>query len=313
MVKILGGAAVALIILLSMSAYTVDERDKALLFSLGEFKRADITPGLHFKFPLVNNVIKFDARILTLDARPERFLTIEKKNVTVDFFVKWRIQDGAQYYRATRGQERNAQSRLSQIIKDGLRNEFAKRTIQQAVSGERQEIMSSINETSKQLASELGIEVVDVRISQIDLPDEVSGSVYDRMRAERARIAKELRAEGQEAAERIRATADRKRSVILAEAYKQAQTVRGEGDALAADTYAKAYTKDPEFYSFYRSMESYRRAFRGKDDLMVLEPDSEFFKYFKDPLAGEASRGAGVPQFSTGSLPPPPAPPVLRQ
>lgn len=284
MIKVISGVAIALIILISMSAFTVDERDRALLFSLGEFKRSDLKPGLHFKFPLVNNVVKFDSRILTLDARPERFLTIEKKNVTVDFFVKWRIENAVQYYRATRGQERNAQNRLSQIIKDGLRNEFAKRTIQQAVSGERQEIMSSINETSKQLASELGIEVVDVRISQIDLPDEVSGSVYERMRAERARIAKELRAQGKEAAERIRASSDRQRAVILAEAYKNAQAVRGEGDAKAADIYASAYKNDAEFYSFYRSMESYRRSFNGKDDLMVLEPDSDFFKYFKNPL-----------------------------
>ncbi|HHJ19231.1 MAG TPA: protease modulator HflC [Gammaproteobacteria bacterium] len=270
-------------ILVSMTAYTVDERDKALLFSLGEITNEDIQPGLHFKWPFVNNVKKFDSRILTLDAQPERFLTVEKKNVTVDFFVKWRINNLSQYFRSTRGLERNAQSRLSQIIKDGLRNEFAKRTIQQAVSGERQEIMSSINEISKGLAQELGIDVVDVRISRIDLPDEVSESVYQRMRAERGRIAKELRAQGHEAAERIRAAADRQETVILADAYREGQAVRGEGDALATDTYSAAYGANPEFYSFYRSMESYKKAFDSKSDLMVVEPDSQFFRYFKDP------------------------------
>ncbi len=267
----------------SMSAYTIDQRDKALLFSLGEINDADLEPGLHFKFPLVNNVIKFDARLLTLDARPERFLTSEKKNVTVDFFVKWRIDDVSRFYRATRGDERTAQSRLSQIIKDGLRNEFAKRTIQEAVSGERQEIMQSINSISKDLAKGLGIEVVDVRISRIDLPDEVSDSVYQRMRAERARIAKELRAKGKEAAEIIKATADKERAVILAEAYKNSQGIRGEGDATATAVSAEAFSKDIEFYSFYRSMEAYRKSLAGKSDMMVLEPDSEFFKYFKSP------------------------------
>lgn len=264
----------------AMSAYTVDEREKVLLFSLGEIKDANLEPGLHFKVPLVNNVKKFDGRVLTLDARPERFLTSEKKNVTVDFFVKWRIDDVTQYYRSTRGEERGAQARLSQIIKDGLRNEFAKRTIQEAVSGERQEIMAAINASSDELARELGIDVVDVRISQIDLPDEVSESVYQRMRAERARIAKELRAQGQESAEKIRAIADKERAVILADAYKQAQQTRGEGDAEAAFVSAQAYEKNAEFYSFYRSMESYRKALSGGADVMVLEPDSEFFRYF---------------------------------
>lgn len=269
------------------SAYTIDQRDKALLFSLGEIKDANLEPGLHFKFPLVNNVIKFDARLLTLDARPESFLTSEKKNVTVDFFVKWRIDDVSRYYRATRGDERTAQSRLSQIIKDGLRNEFAKRTIQEAVSGERQEIMSSINSISKDLAKGLGIDVVDVRISRIDLPDEVSDSVYQRMRAERARIAKELRAKGKESAEIIKASADKQRAIILADAYKQSQEIRGEGDAKSTAVSAEAFSKDAEFYSFYRSMEAYRKSLADKSDLMILEPDTEFFKYFKSPSQGQ--------------------------
>ena len=270
-------------VLVSMTAYTIDERDKAALFRLGEITNAELKPGLHFKWPFVNNVKKFDSRVLTLDAQPERFLTVEKKNVTVDFFVKWRISNLAQYFRATRGLERNAQSRLAQIIKDGLRNEFAKRTIQQVVSGERQEIMRSINELSQALTHELGIDVVDVRISRIDLPDEVSDSVYQRMRAERGRIAKELRAQGHEAAERIRAAADRQETIILANAYRDGETVRGEGDAAATDAYAAAYGANPEYFSFYRRMESYKKTFNNKGDLMVMEPDSEFFRYFKDP------------------------------
>jgi membrane protease subunit HflC len=287
MSKIIVAALALLALGLTSTMYTVDEREKAMLFSLGEIKNAELSPGLHFKFPLVNNVVKFDSRILTLDAQPERFLTSEKKNVTVDFFVKWRIENAAQYYRATRGVEVTAQSRLSQIIKDGLRNEFARRTIQQAVSGERGEIMSTINASSKTIAAALGIGVVDVRLSRIDLPDEVSDSVYDRMRAERARIAKELRAQGKEASERIRANADRQREVILADAYKKAQQTRGTGDAKAAKVFAEAYTKNTEFYSFYRSMEAYRSSFKDEGDLMVLEPDSDFFRYFKD-LAGKS-------------------------
>jgi membrane protease subunit HflC len=290
---------VAILVLLGLGVastmYTVDEREKALLFSLGEIKNAELTPGLHFKFPLVNNVIKFDSRVLTLNEDKERFLTIEKKNVMVDFFVKWRIDNAAQYYRSTRGQEITAQSRLSQIIKDGLRNEFARRTIKQAVSGERGEIMSAINESSKGIASALGIDVVDVRLSRIDLPDEVSDSVYDRMRAERARIAKELRAQGKEASERIRASADRQREVILAEAYKEAQQTRGVGDAKAAATFASAYNKNAEFYAFYRSMEAYRNSFKDKGDLMVIEPDSDFFSYFKDPTGKGGSVPAPIP------------------
>ncbi len=274
--------AIAVIVLWS-TTYFVDEREKVILFNLGKIKETDLKPGLHFKMPVVNNVLKFDGRILTLDEKPERFLTSEKKNVMVDFYVKWRIDDVGQYYRATGGSEGAAESRLAQIIKDGLRNEFAKRTIRQAVSGERGDIMKSINETSRALARALGIEVVDVRISRIDLPEEISSSVYERMRAERQRIAKELRAQGREAAERIRADADRQRTVLLAEAYREAQGLRGAGDAKAAEIYAKAYQKDPDFYSFYRSLESYRNSFQNKSDLMVLEPSSDFFRYFRTP------------------------------
>ena len=277
---------IVLVLIAYNSVFVVDQREKALLFRLGEVIRADFAPGLYFKYPLVNNVRRFDARISTLNARPESFLTVEKKNVTVDFFVQWRIRDVAQYYRATRGDERNAENRLSQIMKDGLRNEFGKRTIQQTVSGERSEIMDILRVRSNSLAADLGVEVVDVRISRIDLPDDVSDAVYGRMRTERNRVARELRAQGMEEAEKIRAKADRDRVAIIAEAYKESEIIRGRGDATATKTYADAYKKDPEFYSFLRSIEAYKKAF-GDSDTFVLEPDSEFFNYFNSEKTGK--------------------------
>ncbi|MBC6413708.1 MAG: protease modulator HflC [Chromatiales bacterium] len=277
--KFLPVIVVILLALIYTSTYIVDQREKALLFRLGEIIKEDIPPGLHFKFPLVNNARFFDARILTLDAQPESFLTVEKKNVTVDFFVKWRIMEVGQYYRSTRGDERNALSRLSQIMKDQLRNEFGKRTIQEAVSGERREIMDVLRVKSNETARELGIEIVDVRISRIDLPDDVSDSVYARMRAERERVARDFRARGMEQAERIRADADRQRITILAEAYRESEKIRGEGDAESTKIYADAYSRDPEFYSFTRSIQAYRNAFGGADTL-ILEPESDFFRYF---------------------------------
>ncbi len=271
---------IVLVLLIGYTAtYVVDQREKALLFRLGEIIKEDIPPGLHFKFPLINNARFFDARILTLDAQPESFLTVEKKNVTVDFFVKWRILNVGQYYRSTRGDERNALSRLSQIMKDQLRNEFGKRTIQEAVSGERSQIMDILRVKSNETAKELGIEIVDVRISRIDLPDDVSNAVYERMRAERSRVARDFRARGMEQAERIRAEADRERIAILAEAYRESEKIRGEGDAESARIYADAYNKDPEFYSFTRSIRAYEDAFGGSDTL-ILEPESDFFHYF---------------------------------
>ena len=280
--KIIAGVAIAVVILAGSIFYTVDQREKAILFRLGEIIRFDVKPGLHFKMPFVNNVRTFDARILTLNAQPESFLTVEKKNVTVDFFVKWRIKNIAQYYRATLGEERRALSRLSQIMKDGLRNEFGKRTIRQVVSGERQEIMDILQVKSNKLASELGIEVVDVRVSRIDLPDDVSGSVYERMRAERNRVARDFRARGQEKAERLRAEADRKRIEIIAEAYREAERTRGDGDARAAKIYAEAYNRDPEFYAFMRSINAYTKVFNDSTDVLILEPDSDFFRYFNN-------------------------------
>ncbi|OOZ41086.1 HflC protein [Solemya pervernicosa gill symbiont] len=280
--SLIGFISLVVLLIVGLSVFTVDQRQRGILFRLGEIVDTSLEPGLHFKLPFVNNVRKFDVRILTLDAEPERFLTSEKKNVIVDFFVKWRITDIARYYKATTGDERQASIRLSQIIKDGLRGEFGKRTIQEVVSGERSQIMDIITVEANRGVAEFGIEVVDVRIKRIDLPREVSDSVYQRMQAERARVAKDFRARGAEAAERIRADADRQRSVIVAKAYSEAEKIRGEGDATAAEIYAKAYEKDGEFYAFTRSLNAYRNAFQSKDDVVVLKPDSEFFQYYKD-------------------------------
>jgi len=217
---------------------------------------------------------------LTLDAQPQAFLTNEKKNVIVDYFVKWRITEVAQYFRSTRGDENTALSRLSQIIEDGLRDEFGKRTIQEVVSGERAEIMDILQVRANKSAEEFGVEIVDVRVSRIDLPDEVSEAVYDRMRAERERVAKDFRARGMEEAEKLRANADRQRTVILANAYRDAERTRGVGDAKSTAVYAKAYNRDKEFYVFLRSLNAYKSTFSGKNDVIILQPDSEFFRYF---------------------------------
>lgn len=269
------------VVIASFSIFTVDEREKVILFRLGEIVSTDFAPGLHFKTPFVNNVRKFDARIQTLDAEPERYLTGEKKNLIVDSFVKWRIKDVSNYYTATGGDAVRANLRLSQIIKDGLRGEFAKRTIQEAVSGERQQIMEAITASANKEAEAFGIDIVDVRIKRIDFPPDISDSVYRRMRAERQRVAKDLRSRGAESAEKIRAEADRQRTVIIADAFRDAEVLRGEGDAVATDIYAKAYGKDIEFYSLYRSLNAYKNTFANKNDVLVIEPDSEFFKYFK--------------------------------
>ena len=260
--------------------FTVSEREHAIKFRFGEILRSDYEPGLHFKIPFVNNVRKFDNRVLTLDNQPEEFLTEEKKNVIVDFFAKWQITDVESFYRATGGFESNATQRLIKIMQDGLRNEFAKRTVQEVVSAERTEIVDVMLNAARNAAQEFGITVVDVRVKRIDLPQEVSSSVFQRMTQERARTASRLRAEGAESAERIRADADRQRTVLLAEAFRDAERIRGEGDAQAADIYAAAYRKDADFYSFYRSLEAYRKSIGGSQDVLVLEPDSEFFQYF---------------------------------
>ncbi|HFE38498.1 MAG TPA: protease modulator HflC, partial [Gammaproteobacteria bacterium] len=251
----------------SFTLFTVDEREKAVMFRLGEIVKSDFVPGLHFKMPIVNNVRKFDARILTLDSPPEEFLTSEKKNVTVDSFVKWRIVDAATYYTSMGGDERRAELRISQIIKDNFRNEFGKRTIQEAVSGERSQIMDNLQVNASKQVEEFGIEIVDVRIKRIDLPRDVSSSVYRRMEAERERVAKDFRSRGAEEAERIRADADRQREIIIAEAYRDAEQIRGAGDAISAKIYAEAYNKDREFYSFYRSLGAYKKTFSTKQDV----------------------------------------------
>lgn len=280
------GLGVALL-LLFLSVFTVSERELAIMFRLGEFQRGDFQPGLHFKIPFITNVRKFDARVLTMDAEPERYLTFEKKNVIVDAFVKWRIGDVSSFYRTMGGDERRAQMRMAQVINDGLRGEFGKRTIQETISGERSQIMSVIKQQAAEQVRPFGIEIVDVRIKRIEYPPEVSSSVYRRMEAERARVAKDLRSRGAEAAERIRADADRQRTVILAEAYRDSERLRGEGDALAAQTYAGAYGNDPEFYQLYRSLNAYRNVFNSKQDVLVLDPEADFFKYFRN--AGSAA------------------------
>ncbi len=277
-ILIIGLALLALIA--SSALYTINERELAIKFQLGEFVEVDSKPGLKWKIPFIQNVRKFERRIITLDAQPERYLTLEKKNVIVDAFIKWRISDVSNYYKTMAGDERNASLRLQQVINDGLRAEFGKRTIQEAISGERGEIMRVITDQIAEQVKEYGIEVVDVRIKRIELPRDVSDSVYQRMRAERDRVAKELRSEGAEIAEKIRAEADRQRSVILAEAYREAEGLRGEGDARASEIYAQAYGKDPQFYALYRSLDAYKRVFDKREDMLVLDPSAEFFKYF---------------------------------
>jgi membrane protease subunit HflC len=274
--------ALALVVLVigAFSMFQVGQWEKALLFRLGKIVNTDVQPGLHFKIPFVNNVRKYDGRILTLDVDPERFLTVEKKNVIVDSFVMWRIADVGRYYTAVLGDERHAGQRIEQIIKDGMRGQFSKRTINEVVSGERDQIMRDLTVDANRQAAAIGIEIVDVRVKRVDLPAEVSNSVYRRMQAERARVAKEFRSQGAEEAEKIRADADRQRQVLIANAYREAEKVRGQGDARAAEIYADAYGRDEEFYSFYRSLQAYQQSFTHGNDMMLLQPDGEFFEYF---------------------------------
>jgi membrane protease subunit HflC len=280
-------AAAAL--LLSMSVFTVDEREYAIKLRFGEIVRMDYEPGLHFKMPFVNTVRKFDNRVLTRNNPNEPFLTAEKKNLRVDFYVKWRIVDVGQYFRATAGDERLATSRLLEIMKDGLRAQFARQTVQEVVTADRSDVVNELMDTAGVTARELGIEIVDVRVKTLDLPPDVSESVFNRMRQERARVAAQLRAEGAETAERIRSDADRQRTIIIAEAERDSQRIRGAGDARAADIYAEAFNRDQGFYEFWRSMQSYRTAIGRGDDMLVIEPEGEFFRYLKDPT-GAAGR-----------------------
>ncbi len=276
-------------VLLYETIYFVDEREKAIVFQFGRIVKVDNEPGLQFKKPFINSVEFYDARIQTMDADPELYLTGEKKNLVVDSFAKWRIRDVAKYYVTVSGLQSNARARLAQRVNDSLRQEFGKRAVQEVISGDRAEIMELVRRAVDEEANEFGVEVVDVRLKRVDLDPEVSERVYSRMEAERARVAKELRAKGAEAAERIRADADKQREVTLANAYKEAQEVRGEGDATATLTYASSFGRDPEFYRLYRSLNAYRSTFQNKEDLLILEPDSEFFQYFKNSYKGKGS------------------------
>ncbi|MBA6411619.1 protease modulator HflC [Parahaliea sp. F7430] len=281
-------AAVLLLFVVSNSVFVVKETERAVMLQFGEVVKPDIQPGLHWKIPFVNNVRKFDGRVLTVDAQAERFFTQEKKALIVDSYAKFKVADTLKYYTATNGEEMRAMTLLSQRINNGLRNQVAVRTIQEVVSGERDMLMESLAvDLNKVALKELGVEVVDVRVKQIDLPPDVSESVYRRMNAEREKEAREHRAQGQELAEGIQAAADREVTVIAANAYRDAELIRGEGDAIATAIYAEAFNSDPEFYSFTRSLRAYQDAFQGSGDIMLLQPDSEFFRYLKDSKGGK--------------------------
>ena len=282
-IKVTGMIAIAAALFIGlMSIFVVDERELAVKFRLGEIVESDFKPGLHLKIPFINNVQKFDKRILTLDSRPANYLTEEKKNVNVDFFVKWRIQDVETYYKAmSGGNERIAAERIYTVVNDGLRDQFSKRTINEVIAGERDELMNATTKAVNEQVAKFGIQVVDVRVKRIDFSEDISNSVYRRMEAERTRVAKDFRSRGAEAGEKIRADADRQRTVLLAEAYREAEKTRGDGDGKASEIYAKAYNKDREFYSFYRSLTAYKESFVTNGDIMVIDPSSDFFKYFK--------------------------------
>lgn len=274
--------AFLLIVLVNLSAFTVDQREYALVFRLGQIVDVKKEPGLFFKMPFVENIRYYDKRILTLNwEEPDRFITSEKKNVLVDSFVKWRIVDPSKYYVSVKGDEVQAERRLSQMVNDGLRAEFGKRTIHDVVSGERSQIMEILRQRADKESRQMGIQILDVRLRRVDLPKEVSESVYQRMEAERKSVANELRSQGAAAAEKIRADADKQREVIIAEAFREAQKIKGQGDATAAQIYAQAFGKNPEFYAFYRSQEAYKNSFKSKSDVIILDQSSDFFKYMR--------------------------------
>lgn len=276
-------AGLILLLILSSTLFVVDQRQHAIVFALGEVKKVISEPGLHFKWPPpFQNVVFLDKRILTLDTpEPDRFITAEKKNILVDAFVKWRIVEPRLYFVSFGGDERNAEGRLSQIVKAALNDELTKRTVREVISGERGNVMEAIHRKVEEEAKQIGVKIVDVRLKRVDYVEQINASVYDRMRAERTRVANELRSTGFAESEKIRADADRQRTVILAEAYREAERIRGDGDAKASRIYADAFSQSPEFYKFYRSLEAYRASFKDKKDVLVVDPDSEFFKYFK--------------------------------
>lgn len=266
-----------------MSAFIVHEKELAIKFKLGEIVESDFKPGLYFQIPIINNIRKFDSRILTLDTPSERFLTSEKKNVIVNSFVKWRIMDAKTYYTSTGGDERRAIARMASIINDELKGQIGTKTMREVISGERATIMQVVTDNAGLKIRDLGIELIDVRVKKVELPENVSNNVYRRMATERQTVAKTFRSRGEEEAKKIRANADRQREEILAEAYRESEEIRGQGDAFAARTYADSYNQDRDFYSFYRSLKAYENAFGQGQDLIVLSPDSDFFKFFKDP------------------------------
>lgn len=284
MSNLLKVAVFFLVVLVGVSntLYVISEFERGITLRFGQLIEADIQPGLHVKVPFLDDVRRFDARILTVDAQPASFFTVEKKRLIVDSYAKWKIANVETYYKATTGLERNAENRLAKRINDGLRNQFGTRTLREVVSGERDLLMKNITqELNTSVRDELGIEIVDIRVKRIDLPQEVSSQVFRRMTAERDKEAQELRSTGKEKAEKIRASADRERTIELANAYRDAEELRGEGDAKAASVYAEAYQQDAEFYSFIRSLNAYKAAFSSKGDIMLVEPDSQFFKYLK--------------------------------
>lgn len=282
-INLFGALLATFLVVLAMSIFTVDQRQFAVVFQLGEVKQVITEPGLNFKVPMIQNVRFFEKRIITMDsAEPERFITSEKKNVLVDSYIKWRIVDPKLYYISVGGDESRAKTRLSQTVNAGLREEFGKRTVHDVVSGGRDKIMDQMREKADTDARKIGVQIVDVRLKRVELPTEVSDAVYRRMEAERKRVANELRSEGSAEAEKIRADADRQREIIIADAYRDAQKIKGEGDAKASAIYAQAFGQNPEFYAFYRSLEAYRGSFRTKNDVMVVEPNSDFFKYMKN-------------------------------
>jgi len=273
-----------LFVVISGSAYVVNQYERAVVLQFGALIKSDVSPGLHFKIPFIDRVRKFDGRLQTADMVPASFYTIENKRLVVDSYIKWRIKDVSTYYRTTGGDSRLAEDRLGQRVADGLRNQFGRRTLHDVVSGQRDELMAELKATINETANSLlGIEVIDIRVKRIDFPPEVSQSVFARMAADREKEAREYRAQGKEQSEVIRADADRKKVVLEANAYRDAERLRGEGDAKAAAIYAAAYNKDPEFYAFMRSLNAYRKSFGAKDDLIVVDPKSDFFRYLKDP------------------------------
>ncbi len=275
---------VLVLVAASLSMFVVDQRQTAIVFQLGEMVSVKTQPGLYFKVPLTQNVRFFDSRILTLDSgEPDRYITSEKKNLMVDYFAKWRISDVKQYYVSVGGDELRARTRLMQTINSSMREEFGKHNIHDVISGERDQVMQAVLQKTEADAKSIGVQVLDVRLKRVDFPTEISDSVYRRMEAERKRVANELRATGYADSEKIRADADRQRQVILANAYRDAQRIKGEGDAKASLIYAAAFGRNPEFYSFYRSLEAYKQSFKNKSDVMVLDPSSAFFKYLKNP------------------------------